>query len=118
MDKIIKHLPILFLQGMKCVILLLLVQGLSSCADKKVKYLDDFAELVKVAQFHPAEKTDSDWEDVVDDRRDFMREKFVEIHSELSLDELKRIDSLDNVLKATILKHTKSQKVFEAVTKE
>lgn len=101
----------------KCMALLLLIT-LSSCTDKKEKYLSGFAELVSTAQFHPAEKTDSDWESIVKDRSNFMREKFVDIHPELTSEDKSKIDSLDNVLRRTVLQYTKSQKAFEAITKE
>lgn len=97
---------------------LLLLVVLSSCGDKREKYIAEFAELVSAAQFHPAEKTDGDWKDIVEQRKDFMRGKFVKVHADLTLEDKAKIDSLDNELKKTVLKHTKNQKVYEAITRE
>ncbi len=102
---------------LKCAILLLGV-ALSSCTDKKEKYMTEFADLVNAAQFHPAEKTDGDWKDIVEERTDFMRKKFMDVYSKLTSEDKVKIDSLDNVLKGTVLRYTKSQKVYEAITKE
>lgn len=97
---------------------LLFLVVVSSCGDKKENYISEFAELVSTAQFHPAEKTDGDWKDLVEKRRDFMRGKFVKVHADLTLADKAKIDSLDNELKNTVLKYTKNQKVYEAITRE
>ncbi len=97
---------------------LLLLIVLSSCGNKREKYLTEFSELVETAQFHPAEKTDKDWKKLVDQRNDFLRNKFVKVHADLTRADKETIDSLDGVLKKTVLEYTKNQKVYEAITRE
>lgn len=97
---------------------LVLVLVLSSCGDKKEKYLTEFQDLVGKAQFHPEAKGEGDWKDIVEERTEFLRKKFVEVHPELTEQELYRIDSLDTVLKQTVLRYTKKQKIFEELMKQ
>lgn len=96
-----------------CLLLLL-----SACGEKKDKYLAEFGHLVDQAQFHPEAKEESDWKDIVEDRTEFLRKEFVEVRADLTPSELARIDSLDAVLKATVLRYSKSQKIFEQLMKE
>ena len=51
-------------------------------------------------------------------RAEFLRKKFVEVHAELTEEELARIDSLDEVLRGTVLRYTKKQKIYEELTKQ
>lgn len=97
---------------------LLLLVVFYSCGNKREKYLAEFEELVSSAQFHPAEKTDKDWRELVDKRKDFLRNKFVKVHADLTPQDKVTIDSLDEVLKETVLKYTKNQKVYEAITRD
>ncbi len=101
----------------RCLALALLLM-LGACGDKKEKYLAEFQDLVGKAQFHPEVKKEGDWEDIVKERAEFLRGKFVDVHPQLTERELYVIDSLDNVLKQTVLRYTKKQKIFEELTKQ
>lgn len=101
----------------RCSVFALLF-ALSACGERKEDYLTEFRELVGQAQFHPEAKTDSDWGKIVEKRAEFLRKKFVEVHAELTEEELARIDSLDEVLRGTVLRYTKKQKIYEELTKQ